>query len=41
VAGASSRRLLGVPGGNHLHLEDSNALEDESFGLVLERSDAE
>ncbi|MFI8446718.1 Imm32 family immunity protein [Streptomyces erythrochromogenes] len=31
----------GVPDGSHLHLEDSNGLEDGSVGLVLERSDAE
>ncbi|MFF4231189.1 hypothetical protein [Streptomyces sp. NPDC001820] len=29
----------GVPDGSHLHLEDSNGLEDGSVGLVLERSD--
>ncbi|MFJ2563952.1 hypothetical protein ACIQ8G_15695 [Streptomyces sp. NPDC094154] len=31
----------GVPDGSHLHLEESNGLEDGSAGLVLERSDAE
>lgn len=31
----------GVPDGSHLHLEDSNGLEDGSVGLVLERSDDE
>lgn len=31
----------GVPDGAHLHLEDSNGLEDGSVGLVLERSDGE
>ncbi|MGW1119791.1 Imm32 family immunity protein [Streptomyces tanashiensis] len=31
----------GVPDGAHLHLEDSNGLEDGSVGLVLERSDEE
>ncbi|MGW4163004.1 Imm32 family immunity protein [Streptomyces sp. NPDC004788] len=31
----------GVPDGAHLHLEDSNGLEDGSVGLVLERSDDE
>ncbi|MGW9025234.1 Imm32 family immunity protein [Streptomyces sp. NPDC055722] len=31
----------GVPDGSHLHLEDSNGLEDGSVGLVVERSDAE
>ncbi|MFE6098900.1 hypothetical protein ACFVQ4_02945 [Streptomyces laurentii] len=31
----------GVPDGAHLHLEDSNGLEDGSIGLVLERSDEE
>ncbi|MEU3301140.1 hypothetical protein ABZ729_15125 [Streptomyces sp. NPDC006678] len=30
-----------VPDGAHLHLEDSNGLEDGSVGLVLERSDEE
>ncbi|MGW2935015.1 Imm32 family immunity protein [Streptomyces sp. NPDC001156] len=30
-----------VPDGSHLHLEDSNGLEDGSVGLVVERSDAE
>lgn len=29
----------GAPEGAHLHLEDSNGLEDGSVGLVLERSD--
>ncbi|MFF9840670.1 hypothetical protein [Streptomyces sp. NPDC013740] len=29
----------GVPDGAHLHLEDSNGLEDGSVSLVLERSD--
>ncbi|WP_435610960.1 Imm32 family immunity protein [Streptomyces sp. C10-9-1] len=31
----------GVPDGAHLHLEDSNGLEEGSVGLVLERSDGE
>ncbi|WP_449334169.1 Imm32 family immunity protein [Streptomyces lateritius] len=31
----------GVSDGSHLHLEDSNGLEDGSVGLVLERSDDE
>ncbi|MFM9370219.1 hypothetical protein [Streptomyces sp. Da 82-17] len=31
----------GVPDGAHLHLEDSNGLDEGSVGLVLERSDAE
>ncbi|MFF0426860.1 hypothetical protein ACFYUJ_20910 [Streptomyces sp. NPDC004520] len=31
----------GVPDGAHLHLEDSNGLEDGSVSLVLERSDEE
>ncbi|MFJ3206089.1 hypothetical protein [Streptomyces sp. NPDC086989] len=31
----------GVPDGSHLHLEDSNGLEDGSLGLVLERCDDE
>ncbi|MFB7862229.1 hypothetical protein [Streptomyces sp. NPDC056069] len=31
----------GVPDGAHLHLEDSNGLEDGSISLVLERSDEE
>ncbi|MEU6166397.1 Imm32 family immunity protein [Streptomyces tanashiensis] len=31
----------GVPDGAHLHLEDSNGLEDGSVALVLERSDEE
>lgn len=31
----------GVPDGSHLHLEDSNGLEDGSLGLVLERCDEE
>ncbi|MGV9454744.1 Imm32 family immunity protein [Streptomyces sp. NPDC003635] len=30
-----------VPDGAHLHLEDSNGLDDGSVGLVLERSDEE
>ncbi|MFD8641810.1 hypothetical protein ACFV14_16095 [Streptomyces zaomyceticus] len=29
----------GVPDGAHLHLEDSNGLEDGSVGLVLERDE--
>ncbi|MFL9684012.1 hypothetical protein [Streptomyces sp. KL110A] len=29
----------GVPDGAHLHLEDSNGLEEGSVSLVLERSD--
>lgn len=29
----------GTPDGAHLHLEDSNGLEDGSAGLVLERCD--
>ncbi|MFG2836862.1 Imm32 family immunity protein [Streptomyces zaomyceticus] len=29
----------GVPDGAHLHLEESNGLEDGSVGLVLERND--
>ncbi|MFG2391865.1 hypothetical protein ACGFYF_23610 [Streptomyces lavendulae] len=29
----------GVPDGSHLHLEDSNGLEDGSLSLVLERCD--
>ncbi|MFI0927122.1 hypothetical protein ACH4TP_24775 [Streptomyces sp. NPDC021012] len=41
-----SRHLLvlagdGVPDGAHLHLEDSNGLEEGSVSLVLERSDEE
>lgn len=31
----------GVSDGSHLHLEDSNGLEDGSLGLVLERCDDE
>lgn len=31
----------GLTDGSHLHLEDSNGLEDGSVGLVLERSDEE
>ncbi|WP_435813593.1 Imm32 family immunity protein [Streptomyces sp. NBC_01310] len=31
----------GLADGSHLHLEDSNGLEDGSVGLVLERSDVE
>ncbi|MFJ5707639.1 hypothetical protein [Streptomyces sp. NPDC093105] len=31
----------GVPDGAHLHLEDSNGLEEGSVSLVLERSDEE
>ncbi|MEJ8644532.1 hypothetical protein WKI68_30945 [Streptomyces sp. MS1.HAVA.3] len=31
----------GVPDGSHLHLEDSNGLEDGSLSLVLERCDEE
>ncbi|MFD3571196.1 hypothetical protein [Streptomyces sp. NPDC058667] len=31
----------GFPEGAHLHLEDSNGLEDGSVGLVPERSDDE
>ncbi|MEU4272244.1 hypothetical protein [Streptomyces sp. NPDC026092] len=31
----------GVSDGAHLHLEDSNGLEDGSVALVLERSDGE
>ncbi|MFG3488480.1 hypothetical protein [Streptomyces sp. NPDC047972] len=31
----------GVPDGAHLHLEDSNGLEEGSFGLVLERGEEE
>ncbi|MEU5916793.1 hypothetical protein [Streptomyces sp. NPDC047141] len=31
----------GVPDGAHLHLEESNGLEDGSVGLVLERNDEE
>ncbi|MFJ5075646.1 hypothetical protein ACIP8Z_13700 [Streptomyces sp. NPDC088553] len=31
----------GISDGAHLHLEDSNGLEDGSVGLVLERSDEE
>ena len=31
----------GVPDGAHLHLEDSNGLEDGSVSLVLERNDEE
>lgn len=31
----------GVPDGAHLHLEDSNGLEEGSVGLVLQRSDEE
>ena len=29
----------GVPSGSHLHLEDSNGLEDGSLALVLDRED--
>ncbi|MER5763837.1 hypothetical protein [Streptomyces sp. NPDC002082] len=31
----------GVPDGSHLHLEDSNGLEEGSLSLVLERCDEE
>ncbi|GAA1225556.1 hypothetical protein GCM10009665_14990 [Kitasatospora nipponensis] len=31
----------GTPDGSHLHLEDSNGLEEGSVGLVLERDDGE
>ncbi|MFB6525631.1 hypothetical protein [Streptomyces sp. NPDC056399] len=31
----------GVPDGAHLHLEDSNGLEEGSIGLVLERNEEE
>ncbi|GAA1101537.1 Imm32 family immunity protein [Kitasatospora arboriphila] len=31
----------GTPDGSHLHLEDSNGLEDGSVSLILERDDDE
>lgn len=31
----------GTPDGAHLHLEESNGLEEGSMGLVLERCDDE